>query len=114
MANGGLIDGKTMENIPFELIVVGASWCGPCKKVKVELPKLLDGIASQLVVRYLDLDEDEEECDGMDITKIPMLVFRCDGVDKETFVGSDSALLGKFISKCKVHLCLGMAFGASI
>ena len=100
--------------ISVELVVVGASWCDPCKKVKAELPALLEGLVGELLVKHLDVDEDEEECDEINVTKIPTLVFRYGGKERERHVGGDSVLLGKFISKCKVHLSLGRAFGDSI
>ena len=98
----------------IELIVVGAPWCGPCKKVKTELPALLEDVADKLTITHLDVDDDEDVLDGLNITKIPTLVFRCSGEEKERFVGADSASLAKFVAKCKVHLSLDVAFGGSI
>jgi thiol-disulfide isomerase/thioredoxin len=57
----------------YELVYVGAAWCGPCKVIKPKVQEL----CTRYGVQFTELDIDSIEDDMKeDITKVPTLFVR--------------------------------------
>lgn len=84
------------------LVLIGASWCGPCKKLKSTITGLMLSAKLDAKVVMLDVDDDEEECSELEITKIPTSLFLVQGQEKERHIGIDG--YQKFLQKCATHL----------
>jgi thioredoxin 1 len=59
---------KTMSH---HILYIGASWCGPCKRIQPQIEELAKRYG--VPVRLLDLD-DMEEADREMISKVPTIV----------------------------------------
>ena len=90
------------------LVVVSATWCNPCRLLKESLIDVMSACKLDLQVQILDVDEDEEACDAMNVTKLPMMVFTVDPVEKDRHIGTTD--VPKFMQRCKTHLAFDNHF----
>jgi thioredoxin 1 len=60
-----------------------ASWCNPCKS----MAKVLESIDSDVPIRVVDIDEDEETAKRYGIRSVPTLVMLYDGAELKRLVG---------------------------
>ena len=64
-----------------QLFVFGATWCGPCKRLKADLPKVmgrLDDLGVDRLV-WIDIDRHEDVSRQYKVTMIPTIVVLVDG-----------------------------------
>ena len=84
-----LIYGKKKEASPPQLVLAGATWCGPCMMLKKNLQTL--GLFDDL--QHKDADADHNFFKAHDIKSVPRLfVFNEDGVVLENISGSEEIL----------------------
>jgi thiol-disulfide isomerase/thioredoxin len=59
------------------LLYFGATWCGPCKRLKDKIKTDLEKDMPNLAVCYLDSDEkdNEELCEKYEIKSLPTQIF---------------------------------------
>jgi len=78
----------SQQNKPI-LIVFGAEWCGPCKKMEkttLANPQLAKYINSAFVSVHLDIDKEEKIAKILEVTNIPCTIILSPSAD----------LLGRF------------------
>lgn len=81
----------------MEVIYIGASWCSTCRVIK---PKTMELCAKfGVALKLLDYDEDLEEEEKANITKVPTLQIKKDGVLVETFNVNQVASLEAYFTK---------------
>jgi thiol-disulfide isomerase/thioredoxin len=92
-------------------VVVSATWCKPCRLLKESLIDVMSAceLNVQVNVQVLDVDEDEEACDVLNVTKLPLMVFTIDGVEKDRHIGTTD--VPNFMQRCKTHLAFDNHFG---
>ncbi|KOB88319.1 hypothetical protein PFDG_01702 [Plasmodium falciparum Dd2] len=76
----------------------GASWCGPCKKMKPVIEKLgedNDNIESL----YIDIDEFPELGENEDINELPTILLRKNGKYLDKIIGMNESDLIKAVEK---------------
>ena len=89
---------QILENKETRIVIMSASWCGPCKvlgktvdKIKVDHPELVDKITK------IDIDEDQDLAQRFSVMSIPTLFYVKNGeVTIKKGCQSDSDLLGWF------------------
>ena len=104
---------RLLENNPGLVIVkLGATWCGPCKRIK----PVLDGFFASSPDNVLCCDIDVDECADLYsyfkskkmVNGIPVLL--CYKKDNTTYIpddsvtGSDATQLHLFFKRCGTHL----------
>jgi len=80
-----------LQNYPQTLIVVDcfAKWCGPCKMIAKDVEKLEKDYKNQIIVRKLDVDENEEFVKYFNITGMPTFLFLKNNTALKKVVGAD-------------------------
>ena len=92
------------------IVIVGASWCGPCNVLKGFVADVLEKQNMNVKVVYLDVDEDEEETVAIGISKLPTVVFESNKKEISRFVGSKRDEFENFVGRVDMHLTLDSAF----
>ena len=96
-----------------QIVIVGASWCGPCKILKGFAADVFAKQKVMLPIVHLDVDDDEEEVEAIGVTKLPTVVFQSDKKEVSRFVGSKREGFEKFVGSVAVHLTLDSAFASA-
>jgi thioredoxin 1 len=91
-----------------QVVVVGAAWCQPCKALKPVLDQLLTETPVDAQIVHYDVDDDEEQCDQLNIVSVPTLLFLVSGTERLRNVGLTG--VSDFVAKCRAHLELDKAF----
>lgn len=63
----------------FTFIDFFASWCGPCIAMKPIIAQLETDLAGKVIIKKIDVDENQEEASKFGISSIPTFVI----LDKE-------------------------------
>ena len=92
------------------IIIIGASWCGPCKVLKGFAMEVLEKQNVEVPVVHLDVDEHEEDVETIGVEKLPTVVFESNKKEVSRFVGSKRDDFEKFVGSIGVHLSLDSAF----
>lgn len=92
------------------IVIIGASWCGPCKVLKGFAADVLVKQNVNVKVVYLDIDDDEEEVEAIGVSKLPTVVFESNKKEVSRFVGSKRDGFEKFVGTVGMHLTLDSAF----
>ena len=82
--------GTSVESNRPMLLVFGATWCGPCKRLERETlthPELAGYINQNFVPIHLDLDEEEKAAEILEVTSVPCVIVLSPNAD----------LLGKYV-----------------
>ena len=85
----------------YRMMVFGASWCGPCKALKQELPRMADALrgAGVMGVYYVDSDIHQRFRQMNKIKVYPTIVLMRDGVEVFRVYGfSPSGYLPRILS----------------
>ncbi len=69
---------RNLDHSGFSLLQFYATWCGPCKLLKIEIEKLLEEMPVLDVLRY-DIETDTELAQSFGIKGIPVLFILKDG-----------------------------------
>ena len=96
-----------------KIVIIGASWCGPCKVLKGFAADVLERENVTVPVVHLDVDDDEEAVEAIGVTKLPTVVFQSHEKEVSRFVGSKRDQFEKFVGSVSVHLTLDSAFASA-
>tara|TARA_A100001015_G_scaffold313325_1_gene420316 strand:+ start:180 stop:644 length:465 start_codon:yes stop_codon:yes gene_type:complete len=92
---------KSNKNMHI-IIKVGASWCGPCKKMKPQFNKLLNYLIKKyekkIVYLEMDLDNDKDCCSYLRVKGVPNILYYKNGVVNQSMVGYKEDSLNKLFS----------------
>jgi thioredoxin 1 len=104
---------RLLENNPGLVIIkLGATWCGPCKRIK----PVLDGFFASSPDNVLCCDIDVDECSDLYsyfkskkmVNGIPVILLYKKGninfFPDDSITGSDPVELDKFFKRCGLHL----------
>jgi thioredoxin 1 len=78
------------------ILYIGATWCGPCKRIQPQIEELAKRYG--VPVRLLDLDEMEEKDKDM-ITKVPTIVTFVNQKQSARFETNHVASVTEWLSK---------------
>lgn len=96
------------------IIKAGATWCGPCKKMKPVFNNLLCELTdnnkkSNIIYLELDVDKDKDCCNYLRIKGIPHILYINNGELNQSMVGFESRKLSRlfeYINKqIQIQLC---------
>ena len=104
---------RLLENNPGLIIIkLGATWCGPCKRIK----PVLDGFFACAPDNVLCCDIDVDECADLYsyfkskkmVNGIPVILLYKRGntsyIPDDSITGADPVQLDKFFKRCGLHL----------
>jgi thioredoxin 1 len=104
---------RLLENNPGLIIIkLGATWCGPCKRIK----PVLDGFFACSPDNVLCCDIDVDECADLYsyfkskkmVNGIPVILLYKRGntsyIPDDSITGSDPVQLDRFFKRCGLHL----------
>ena len=104
---------KLLEKNPGLVIVkLGASWCGPCKKIKPVVDAFFASSPDNVICCDIDVDESFDLYSYLKSKKmvngIPaILLYKKNNttfIPDDSVVGSDPNELDKFFKRCNLHL----------
>ena len=78
------------------ILYIGASWCGPCKRIQPQIEELAKRYG--VPVRLLDLDDMEEKDKEM-ISKVPTIVTFVDGKQSARYETNHVASVTEWLAK---------------
>ena len=104
---------RLLQNNPGLVILkLGATWCGPCKRIK----PVLDGFFASSPDNVICCDIDVDECSDLYtyfkskkmVNGIPVILLYKKGntsyIPDDSITGADAAELDKFFRRCSLHL----------
>lgn len=79
------------------LVDFWATWCGPCRRLAVELDALAEELDSRLRVRKIDVDQELDLVDSFGVRSVPTMIVFKGGEVVEQIVGAmpRTAILAK-------------------
>ncbi|MBN1296537.1 thioredoxin [bacterium] len=78
---------KVVNSVGLVLVDYGATWCGPCKKLKPLLEELAGTKADQAEFYYVDAGEQPTLAQKYGVMSLPTLLFFKNGEVKDRIVG---------------------------
>lgn len=75
------------SSIPV-LVLFGAEWCAPCKKLKPILEQVVPLLADKVSIRYVDCDESYSLTKEEDVRGLPTLVLYDKGNEVQRKIGA--------------------------
>jgi thioredoxin 1 len=104
---------RLLQNNPGLVIIkLGATWCGPCKRIK----PVLDGFFASSPDNVICCDIDVDECSDLYtyfkskkmVNGIPVILLYKKGntsyIPDDSVTGADAVELDKFFRRCSLHL----------
>lgn len=76
-----------IENNPNVLLDFYADWCGPCQTLLPTIHKLADELKDDVVIKKVNVDNNQELAAQFSIRNIPTLIFFKDGQPVERHTG---------------------------
>ncbi len=73
------------------LVKFGADWCGPCRRVDLELQQLAQQNSRELTVLKVDIDQEKRLSERFYVGSIPHMILLRDGKRVEQWTGYQSA-----------------------
>jgi thioredoxin 1 len=92
---------RNLDHIGFSILQFHATWCGPCKMLKVELDKMVAENETINVLRY-DIDEDIDLARSFGIKGVPALFI----LKEDQVIGPKSGFFPKSHIEEWVHATL--------
>ena len=94
---------KTPQVIHFEegksVLYVGATWCGPCKKIKPIFHELEQQYGQKLKFVHLDLDQNREAGEKLGVSSVPSFFLINKGEVIDEFTGANEQRLRSGVAK---------------
>lgn len=89
--------GTILENNSNVLLDFYADWCGPCQTLLPTIHKLADELKDDVVIKKINVDDNQELAAQFSIRNIPTLIFFKEGqpVDRHTGLLSEQNLRDK-------------------
>lgn len=86
-----------LENNSNVLLDFYADWCGPCQTLLPTIHKLADELKDDVVIKKINVDDNQELAAQFSIRNIPTLIFFKEGqpVDRHTGLLSEQNLRDK-------------------
>ncbi|MFD1036694.1 thioredoxin family protein [Sphingomonas hankookensis] len=87
------IDGNSLDPIDaaagdrLQLLVFGATWCGPCKAMAPAIDDVADSYAGRVAVAKIDIEASSALADSFGVRGVPTLVLRHGGQEVDRHVG---------------------------
>ncbi|WP_366521594.1 thioredoxin [uncultured Polaribacter sp.] len=78
---------SVIENNSNVLLDFYADWCGPCQTLLPTIHKLADELKDDVVIKKVNVDENQELAAKFNIRSIPTLVFFKDGKSVDSHTG---------------------------
>jgi len=80
-------DEKVINNSKLTIVDYGATWCGPCKKIKPILEELAGTMADKTDIFYVDAGEEPALAQKYGVMSLPTLLFFKNGEVKDRIIG---------------------------
>lgn len=79
---------STIESSPIPVLVLfGAEWCAPCKRLKSILDQAVPLLAGKVSIRYVDCDESYSLTKERDVRGLPTLALYDKGKEVQRKIG---------------------------
>lgn len=91
---------KVLKNSKLVLVDYGATWCGPCKKIKPILEELSGTMSDKVDIFYVDAGEQPALAQQYGVMSLPTLLFFKNGDVKDRIIGlvAKEKIVGKIDS----------------
>lgn len=76
-----------IENNPNVLLDFYADWCGPCQTLLPTINKLADELKEDVIIKKVNVDNNQELAAQFSIRNIPTLIFFKDGKPADRHTG---------------------------
>lgn len=88
---------QTLKTSELVMAVFTATWCGPCKAMKIVIDNVEDGYAGKVNFIGVDIDAERELRERFNITSIPTLIAFKDGeiINRQTGAMTETAFSEK-------------------
>jgi thioredoxin 1 len=100
------VNSKTVQNFidknPSAVVMLGASWCFPCKRIKQKLPVIQEGF-DVVRIAYLDVDEAQEFAKSLNIMAVPTFALYSNGKLIKTIPTSDENVIRELLMEARKY-----------
>lgn len=87
----------------YVIVKITADWCGPCKNVEPEVLKLKNNLNDDIKYIELDIDNNDDICDDLEITKVPTFINFINGEKTDVHVGANIEKIQALFDKTITH-----------
>tara|TARA_B110000046_G_scaffold109846_1_gene117130 strand:+ start:6474 stop:6812 length:339 start_codon:yes stop_codon:yes gene_type:complete len=90
-----------IKKYKYVLIKAGATWCGPCQRIKELFNSLAYKMPEEFVVGLIDIDDAQSIKRKLNIKSVPYFATIINGEVADVLVGSDEKQIQGLFNKCK-------------
>lgn len=93
-----------IKNNKYIIIKAGATWCGPCQRIKGLFNSLAYKMPKEFVVGLIDIDDASCIRRKLNINSVPYIASVIDGEVIDVMAGSDDKQIRDLFNKCKKRI----------
>lgn len=86
------------------ILKAGATWCGPCKRIKDGFMELLNSLPDNVIFVDIDIDEADDIASFLKIKKIPTMMNFVEGRPMDVLASGNMDEVKLFFNKTRTHL----------
>ena len=85
-----------VSNNDFVIVKVGATWCGPCNRIKPIVNTYFQQMPDNVHLVHIDADEGQDACAALKVKVLPTFINFIKGEQKDIYATGDQTKVKQF------------------
>ncbi len=85
-----------VQNHPFVIIKVGATWCGPCNRISPYVDTYFNQMPDNVILVHIDADQGQDACAALRVKVLPTFINFIKGEQKDIYATGDQTKVKQF------------------